>query len=249
MGNIDNILNGHIFIAGPCSIESREHIFKMAKLVKQSGANVLRGGAFKPRTSPDSFQGLGKEAIDYLVEAKHKFDIPIITEIVDQRYLDLYDEVDIIQVGARNMQNFELLKALSKTDKPILLKRNMGATIGEMISASHYLRANGNDKILLCERGIRTFENATRYTFDVNAVAVLKEKTNLKVIVDPSHATGISDYVKSAALAGVAAGCDGLMIEVHDNPEQALTDKDQAISPQQLEEIIVKSKQIYDVLK
>ena len=249
MGKIDKIIEGKIFIAGPCSIESKEHIFKMAKEVKVRGANVLRGGAFKPRTSPHSFQGLGKEAIKYLIEAKYKYDIPIITEIVDQRYIDFYEEVDIIQVGARNMQNFELLKALSKLEKPILLKRNMGATLDELISASEYLRANGNDKILLCERGIRIFENSTRYTFDVNAVAVLKAKTDLKVIVDPSHATGISDYVESAALAGIAAGCDGLMIEVHDNPLEALTDKDQAISPQQLEEIIVKSKQIYDVLK
>ena len=249
MDSFETILEGDLYIAGPCSIESKEQLFRIAKEVKESGANVLRGGAFKPRTDPDSFQGLGKEGIEYLLEAREKFNMPVITELVDYNHLDMFEDIDIIQIGARNMQNFELLKAVAKLDKYVLLKRNMGATVDELIAASNYLRANGNNKIILCERGIRTFEPSTRYTFDVNSIAVLKDKTDLRVVADPSHATGISKYVQSAALAGIAAGSDGLIIEVHDDPNIALTDKNQAILPEELKTIIDKAKKIKDIIK
>lgn len=249
MESIDKILEDKIYIAGPCSIESKEQILEIGKKVKELGANVLRGGAYKPRTNPDSFQGLGKEGIDYLVEVKKELDLPIITEIVDAKHLPYFEDVDIIQVGARNMQNFELLKALGKTDKWILLKRGFGSTVNEWLSAADYIRAGGNNKIILCERGIRTFENSTRFTFDVNAVAVIKENTDYKIIVDPSHATGNSKYVEAATYAGIGAGSDGFIIEIHENPKESITDKDQAIRPDKLRKIIEKSNKIKDIIE
>lgn len=249
MYDLEQILSDKLFIAGACSIESREHILRIGEKVKKAGANILRGGAYKPRTSPYTFQGMGKEAIDYLVEAKETYHMPIVSEVLDPRYLEYFEDVDIIQVGARNMQNYELLKELGKLDKYILLKRGMGATVDELISASEYIRAGGNDKVILCERGIRTFETSTRFTLDISSIAVLKDKTDLKVIIDPSHATGIAKYVSSVALAGIAAGSDGFIIEVHDNPKEALTDKDQQILPETLEEIINKSKKIIEIIK
>lgn len=249
MDSIEKILEDKLYIAGPCSIESKEQILDIGKKVKALGANVLRGGAFKPRTSPDSFQGLGKEGIDYLVEVKKELDLPIVTEIVDINHLSYYEDVDIIQVGARNMQNFELLKALGKTDKWILLKRSFGCTVNEWLSAAEYIKAGGNDKIILCERGIRTFEDSTRFTFDVNAIAVVKDKSAYKIIVDPSHATGNSKYVESATYAGIASGADGFIIEIHDNPKESITDPDQAITPDTLEKIIKNSNKIKDIIE
>jgi len=249
MDHLDNIIEGKLFIAGACSIESKEHILRIAKKVKESGANILRGGAYKPRTSPYTFQGMGTEAIDYLVEAKNTFNMPIVSEVLDPRHIKYFEDVDILQVGARNMQNFELLKELGATDKYILLKRAMGATIDELLSASEYIRAGGNDRIILCERGIRTFETSTRFTLDISSIAVLKDRTDLKIIIDPSHATGIAKYVSSVALAGIAAGSDGFIIEVHDNPTEALTDRLQQIVPDVLKDIIEKSKKIIEIIE
>lgn len=249
MEQLEKIFQGKLFIAGACSIESRDHILRIAKKVKESGANLLRGGAYKPRTSPYTFQGMGPEAIDFLVEAKEKFDIPIVSEVVDPRHIKYFEDVDILQVGARNMQNYELLKELATTDKYILLKRGMGATLSELLNASEYIRAGGNEKIILCERGIRTFESSTRFTLDISSIAVLKDRTDLKIIVDPSHATGIAKYVNSVALAGIAAGSDGFIIEVHDNPKEALTDSLQQILPEELKDIIEKSKKIIEIIE
>lgn len=249
MKDLQSILDQEILIAGPCSIEDRDQVFRIAKQAIRAGANIIRAGAYKPRTSPESFQGLGKEALEYLRDLRKELDIPVVSEILDPRHLDFYEDVDILQVGARNMQNFELLKELGKTNKYILLKRGMGATVEELISASEYISSNGNNKIILCERGIRTFENSTRFTLDVTSIAVLKERTDYKVIVDPSHATGLAKYVKPAALAGIAAGADGFIIEVHDKPQEAWTDKDQAILPSELEEIVKKTKQIREIIK
>ena len=248
MPDIDHIINQTLYIAGACSIESRDHIFKVAEQVKKAGATMLRGGAFKPRTSPHSFQGLGKEALTYLIEAGKAYDLPTASEIMDPRDLDLFEDIDMLQVGARNMQNFELLKELGKTDKYILLKRGMGATIDELIAASEYISSQGNEKIILCERGIRSFEQATRYTLDISAVPVLKERTNYKVIVDPSHAAGLAKYVPSLALAAMGAGADGLLIEAHPKPEEAWTDQSQQITFETLKDIIHKSKQILAIL-
>ena len=220
-----------IKIAGPCAVESQEQIIKIAKEVKMAGANMLRGGAFKPRTSPYSFQGLGKKGIDYLLEAKKETGLPIVTEIMDLSDIDLFKDVDVLQVGSRNMQNFRLLKELGKLDKPILLKRGLANTIEELLMSAEYIVSGGNEKVILCERGIRTFETSTRNTLDISAVPVLKEKTHLPVIVDPSHATGVSRYVRPVSLAATAAGVDGLIIEVHDDPEHAWSDGKQSITP------------------
>lgn len=238
-----------IYIAGPCSIESKEHIFEMARLVKEAGANFLRGGAFKPRTSIESFQGVGERALEWLVEAGRANALPVVSEIVDVRKLNLYKDVDIIQVGARNMQNFELLKELGKLDKWILLKRGFGATANELLKASEYITKMGNDKVILCERGIRTFENSTRFTLDLNSLALIKKESDLKIIVDPSHAAGISNIVKDLALAGIGAGADGWIIECHKNPNMALSDKEQAIKVGELKEIIDKSNRIKDIIE
>ena len=221
-------------IAGPCSVESEEQVIAIAKAVKAAGATLLRGGAFKPRTSPYDFQGLKAEGIELLLKAKKETGLPIVTEIMNANHLPLFENVDCIQVGARNMQNFELLKELGQTRKPILLKRGLANTIKEMLMSVEYIMAGGNENVILCERGIRTFDSAyTRNTLDLGAVAVLHELTHLPVVVDPSHATGASKYVKPMAMAAVAGGADGLMIEVHNDPAKALCDGAQSLTPEQ----------------
>jgi 3-deoxy-7-phosphoheptulonate synthase len=218
-------------IAGPCSVENRDQIVGIAAAVKEAGAGFLRGGAFKPRTSPYSFQGLGCEGLDLLLEAKKETGLPIVTELMAIHQLEVFDGVDVIQVGARNMQNFTLLKELGRCHKPILLKRGLAATITELLMAAEYIMAGGNDQIILCERGIRTFDSYTRNTLDLSAVPALKKQSHLPVIVDPSHATGLAWMVPAMAKAAVAAGADGLIIEVHNNPEAALCDGEQSITP------------------
>ena len=226
-------------IAGPCSVESEAQICEVAEDVKRSGAALLRGGAFKPRTSPYSFQGMGTAGLELLLEAKKKTGLPIVTEIMDPRMADLFErEVDVVQVGARNMQNFELLKELGHTGKPILIKRGLANTLQELLMSAEYVMAGGNEKVILCERGIRTFETATRNTLDLSAVPMLKKLTHLPVIVDPSHATGISWMVKPMALAAAAAGADGLMIEVHNDPKRALCDGAQSLTPEAFRDVM-----------
>lgn len=225
-------------IAGPCSIESEEQVCLIAAAVKVSGATMLRGGAFKPRTSPYAFQGLRGHGLELLLEAKRLTGLPVVTEIMDLSQLDLFDNVDVIQVGARNMQNFELLKELGRTDKPILIKRGLANTLQELLMSAEYVMAGGNGKVALCERGIRTFETSTRNTLDLSAVPMLKKLTHLPVIVDPSHATGISWMVKPMALAATAAGADGLMIEVHNDPAHALCDGAQSLTPEAFRDVM-----------
>ena len=227
-------------IAGPCSVESKEQICSIAKAVKKAGANLMRGGAFKPRTSPYAFQGLKAEGIEYLKEAKKITGMPIVTELMSLSDLDCFNDVDVIQVGARNMQNFSMLKELGKCNKPILLKRGLANTIEELLMSAEYIMAGGNDNVILCERGIRTFEQATRNTLDISAIPVLKEKTHLPIIVDPSHASGISSLVEPLALAAVAAGADGLIIEVHNNPSCALCDGAQSLDIPSFEKLAGK---------
>ena len=237
-------LGGNHFqvIAGPCSVETREQMVEVAEDVKASGAGLLRGGAFKPRTSPYSFQGLGSEGLKLLLEAKKATGLPIVTEIMSAAHLDLFDDVDVIQVGARNMQNFELLKELGKINKPILLKRGMSSTIDELLMSAEYIMAGGNEQVILCERGIRTFETSMRNTLDISAVPMLKSKTHLPVIVDPSHAVGIRFMVEPLTMAAIAAGADGVMIEVHNNPEKALCDGMQSLTPQAFDDVMKKVK-------
>ncbi len=237
---------GFTIIAGPCSIESEEQIIEVAEAVKKSGANILRGGAFKPRTSPYAFQGLRGEGLKLLLEAKRATGLPIITEIMDERHLDLFGDVDIIQVGARNMQNFELLKELGHSKKPILLKRGLANTLQELLMSAEYIMAGGNEQVILCERGIRTFETATRNTLDLSAVPVLHELSHLPVIVDPSHACGIAKLVEPMAMAAAACGANGVMIEVHNNPEKALCDGPQSLTPEQFDQAVAKIKRIYN---
>lgn len=222
-------------MAGPCSVESEEQLNGIAERVKKSGATFLRGGAFKPRTSPYSFQGLKAEGLDLLKEARRVTGLPIVTEIMRVSHIDMFESVDIIQVGARNMQNFELLKELGKIDKPILLKRGLAATVEEWLMSAEYIMAGGNDKVILCERGIRTYEMATRNTLDISAVPVLRKLTHLPIIVDPSHASGKARLVEPLAMAAVAAGADGLMIEVHNDPPHALSDGAQSLTPEQFD--------------
>ncbi len=229
---------GHFqMLAGPCSVESREQIIAVARAVKASGATILRGGAFKPRTSPYAFQGLQAEGIELLLEARRVTGLPIVTEIMDGSHLPLFKDVDIIQVGARNMQNFELLKELGQLNKPILLKRGLANTLQELLMSAEYIMAGGNPNVILCERGIRTFETATRNTMDISAVPVLHELTHLPVIVDPSHGTGKVKLVKPMALAAAAAGADGLIIEVHNDPQHALCDGPQSLTPDAFDEL------------
>jgi len=218
-------------IAGPCSVESPEQICGIAKSVKESGATLLRGGAFKPRTSPYAFQGLKAHGLELLLEAKKETGLPIVTEIMDLSQLDLFGDVDVIQVGARNMQNFELLRQLGHSDKPILLKRGLANTLQELLMSAEYIMAGGNSKVILCERGIRTFETATRNTLDISAVPMLRRMTHLPVIIDPSHATGIYKLVKPMSLAAAVSGADGLIIEVHNDPAHALCDGPQSLTP------------------
>lgn len=239
-----NLIGGNHFhmIAGPCSVESETQIIEIAKAVKAAGATLLRGGAFKPRTSPYAFQGMRAEGIKLLLEAKAETGMPIVTEIMSISHLDSFRDVDVIQVGARNMQNFELLKELGKTDKPILLKRGFANTIEEWLMSAEYIMSEGNEKVMLCERGIRTFEPSTRNTLDLSAIPVLKELTHLPIIVDPSHASGLARLVPPLSLAAVGAGADGLIIEVHNNPSKALCDGAQSITPNQFETLANKVK-------
>ena len=227
-------------MAGPCSVESEEQIVGIAKSVQQSGATLLRGGAFKPRTSPYAFQGLKSAGLDLLKTARKETGLPIVTEIMRVSHIDMFENVDVIQVGARNMQNFELLKELGKTDKPILLKRGLSATIEEWLMSAEYIMAGGNDKVMLCERGIRTYETFTRNTLDISAIPVIKRLSHLPVIVDPSHAAGKSWLVEPLAMAAVAAGADGLIIEVHNDPPHALSDGAQSLTPQQFDGVANK---------
>ena len=237
------------YIAGPCSIESFEQVLEVARAVKASGANLLRGGAFKPRTSPYSFQGLGLEGLDILYEVKKEVGLPIVTELLSLEHLDIFNEkVDLIQIGARNMQNFDLLKHLGQVDRPILLKRGLNATYEEWIMAAEYIMANGNENVILCERGIRTFEQYTRNTLDLQSVPVLNRLTHLPVIVDPSHAGGKWWLVEPMAKAAVAAGADGLMIEVHNNPECALCDGAQSLKPNKYDLLMKDITQIARIL-
>lgn len=237
-----------VLIAGPCSVESEEQIIEIAKKVKSSGASILRGGAFKPRTSPYDFQGMQADGLKLLSLAKKEVNIPIISELVGINHIELFDDVDIIQVGARNMQNFELLKELGKIKKPVLIKRGFSNTVKEFLLSAEYIMNAGNENIILCERGIRTFEEMTRNTLDLSCVPIIKEISHLPIIVDPSHATGKSKLVPSMSLASVASGCDGLMIEVHNNPSEALSDGDQAITPEEFENICNKAKMIHKAL-
>jgi len=221
-----------VVIAGPCSVESREQVMEVAEAVKEAGAHMLRGGAFKPRTSPYSFQGLGEEGLKYLREAGDAFGLPVVTEVLDPRHVSLVAEyADVLQIGARNMQNFPLLREVGKAGKPVLLKRGFGSTVEELLNAAEYILLEGNDQVMLCERGIRTFERATRFTLDIAAVPVLKELTHLPIIVDPSHAAGKRSLVPPLAKAALAAGADGIMVEVHPKPEEALSDGPQSLTP------------------
>ncbi len=227
-------------MAGPCSVESEEQIVEIAESVQKSGATLLRGGAFKPRTSPYAFQGLKAEGLDLLKIARKKTGLPIVTEIMRTSHIDMFENVDIIQVGARNMQNFELLKELGKTQKPILLKRGLSSTIEEWLMSAEYIMAGGNENVMLCERGIRTYETFTRNTLDVSAIPIIKKLSHLPVVVDPSHASGKSWLVEPLAMAAVAAGADGLIIEVHNDPQHALSDGAQSLTPAQFDKVAKK---------
>ena len=240
---------GHFqIIAGPCSVESHEQICEVAEAVKAAGATILRGGAYKPRTSPYDFHGLRSEGLDLLLGAKKETGMPIITEIMNINHLPKFENVDIIQVGARNMQNHEMLKELGKIRKPILLKRGLANTLKELLMSAEYIMAGGNEQVILCERGIRTFETYTRNTLDLSAVPALRELTHLPIVVDPSHATGIARMVEPMALAAVAAGADGLMIEVHNNPAKALCDGAQSLTPVQFAEVAKKVRRVQEAI-
>ena len=236
-------------IAGPCSVESEDQIIEVAQAVKAAGADILRGGAFKPRTSPYAFQGLKDQGIKLLLKAKKATGLPIITEIMNIRSLELFDDVDIIQVGARNMQNFDLLQELGKTRKPILLKRGLANTLQELLMSAEYIMSEGNENIILCERGIRTYETYTRNTLDLSAIPVLHELSHLPVVIDPSHATGRSALVPPMAVAAAAAGADGIMVEVHNNPACAMCDGPQSLTPDQFAILNRKVQSIREVLK
>ena len=241
---------GHMgVIAGPCSVESLDQVLEIAKAAKASGANLLRGGAFKPRTSPYSFQGLGLEGLDILCKVREEVGLPIVTELMSPDYLDVFEEkVDLIQIGARNMQNFDLLKQLGKVKRPILLKRGLNATYEEWIMSAEYIMASGNENVILCERGIRTFETFTRNTLDLQSIPVLNNKTHLPVVIDPSHAGGKWWLVEPMAKSAVAAGADGLMIEVHNNPECALCDGAQSLKPEKFDALLKQIRQIAEVV-
>ena len=240
---------GHFaVIAGPCSVENPEQIKEVAEGVKAAGATMLRGGAFKPRTSPYDFQGMKAEGIELLLEAKKETGLPIVTEIMNANHLSLFEDVDVIQVGARNMQNFELLKELGRTKKTILLKRGLANTLKELLMSAEYIMAGGNENIILCERGIRTFETYTRNTLDLSAVPVLHDLTHLPVVIDPSHATGHAKLVEPMAMAAAACGADGIMIEVHNNPAKALCDGPQSLTPAQFAAVMEKVKKIREVI-
>lgn len=247
----DTSVGGNIFavMAGPCSVESEEQVMEIAKAVKAAGATMLRGGAFKPRTSPYDFQGLKADGIELLLKAKKETGLPIVTEIMNANHLPLFEDVDVIQVGARNMQNFELLKELGRTKKPILIKRGLANTLKELLMSAEYVMAGGNENIILCERGIRTFETYTRNTLDLSAVPMLHELTHLPVIIDPSHATGVARLVKPMALAAAACGADGLMIEVHNDPAHALCDGAQSLTPDTFADVMGSVRKVLDAVK
>lgn len=238
-----------VIIAGPCSVESREQILETAHAVKEAGATALRGGAFKPRTSPFSFQGMGEEGLKLLAEAREQTGLPVVTEVMDPGLVPMVCEyADVLQIGARNMQNYTLLNAAGKSGQTVLLKRGMSSTIKELLMAADYILSHHNPNVMLCERGIRTYETATRNTFDINAIPVLKEQTHLPVIADPSHATGKWEYVEAASRAAVAAGADGLIVEVHPTPATALSDGRQSLNPQQFAEMVGKVRRIAEAV-
>ncbi len=237
--------NKLVMIAGPCSAESREQVLETAHAVKEAGATAFRGGAYKPRSSPYSFQGHGVDALEWMAEAREKYDLPVVTECMSVDTLPIVDDLaDVIQIGARNMQNYALLKALGGAKNPVLLKRGMSATMEELLMSAEYILANGNPNVMLCERGIRTFEKYTRNTFDLNAIPALKERTHLPIIADPSHATGHWEYVESVTLGAIAAGADGTIIEVHPNPSEALSDGQQSLLPERYEALMEKARQV-----
>lgn len=249
VGNI-KIGGGHFaMIGGPCSIETYNQLEKTAAYVKESGGNALRGGAFKPRTSPYSFQGLGKDGLDMMHKIGQKYDMPIVSEVMAISQIELFEDVDMFQVGARNMQNFDLLKELGKTNKPILLKRGLSATIQEWLMSAEYIMSEGNENVILCERGIRTFETETRNTQDLSAIAVVKQLSHLPVVIDPSHAAGRRDIIESLSLAAVAAGADGLIIETHPEPERASSDGEQSLYPEQYRELTEKVWKLHQFMK
>ena len=238
-----------VVIGGPCSVEGEESVMRIAKEVKEAGGCMLRGGAYKPRTSPYSFQGMGLEGLKCMYKAKQAYNMPIVSELMSEKKLDEFEEyVDLIQVGARNMQNFDLLKALGKSKKPVLLKRGLANTMEEWIMAAEYIMAGGNENVIMCERGIRTFETYTRNTLDLSVIPIIKSKTHLPIIIDPSHATGDRKLVESMSLAALAAGADGLIIEVHDNPECAWSDGAQSVTPDAFKTLIEKGKKIANVI-
>ncbi|MDD6310323.1 MAG: 3-deoxy-7-phosphoheptulonate synthase [Firmicutes bacterium] len=241
---------GHFgIIAGPCSVESEAQILEVANSVKAAGATMLRGGAFKPRTSPYDFQGMKSEGIELLEKAKAATGMPLVSEVMNADHLPLFENVDVIQIGARNMQNFELLKAVGRTNKTVLLKRGLANTLKEMLMSAEYIMSEGNENVILCERGIRTFETFTRNTLDLSAIPALKEKSHLPVVVDPSHATGIASMVEPMAMAAAAAGADGLMIEVHNDPANALCDGKQSLTPAQFASVVEKVNKIREAIK
>ncbi len=232
-----------VVMAGPCSVECYDSLLTVAKSVKKAGATFLRGGAFKPRTSPYSFQGLGEEGLKYLKQVAEEVGMLVVTEVMDTRHVELVSQyADMLQIGARNMQNFELLKECGMSKKPVLLKRGLSATVKDLLMSAEYLLSKGNFKVILGERGIRTFETSTRNTLDLNAIPVIKKETHLPILVDPSHGTGYRDYVAAMAMAGVAAGCDGLMVEVHENPEEAKSDGEQSLLPIQFEDMMRRAR-------
>lgn len=234
-----------VMIAGPCSVEGEKQLFATAKAVKEAGAHILRGGAFKPRTSPYAFQGMGEDGLKILADAREKFGLPIVTEVLDTRHVEVVNEyADMFQIGARNMQNFELLKEVGKTNKPVLLKRGMMSTLVEWLMSAEYILANGNMKVVLCERGIRTFETATRNTLDLSAVPAIKGMSHLPIIVDPSHGTGKKPLIAPMAMAAAACGADGIAIEVHPNPEEAFSDGDQSLVPTEFKALMAGVKKI-----
>ena len=238
-----------VVMGGPCSVEGEESVMRIAKAVKEAGGCMLRGGAYKPRTSPYSFQGMGLEGLKCMYKAKQAYNMPIVSELMSEKKLDEFEEyVDLIQVGARIMQNFDLLKALGKSKKPVLLKRGLANTMEEWIMAAEYIMAGGNENVIMCERGIRTFETYTRNTLDLSVIPIIKSKTHLPIIIDPSHATGDRKLVESMSLAAIAAGADGLIIEVHDNPECAWSDGAQSVTPDAFKTLIEKGKKIANVI-
>lgn len=241
--------NEFLIIAGPCAVEDEERLLKIAKFLKANGINYLRAGAFKPRTSPYTFQGLGPKGLEILTNVKTKSGIKIVSEIMDEKQLPFYKDVDIIQIGARNMQNFSLLKALGKTNKTILLKRSFGATIDEWLYACEYLLNEGNENVILCERGIKTFETSTRNTLDISSVPIVKGLTKVPVIVDPSHSAGRKDIIIPLAKAAIAVGADGLLVEIHDDPDNALSDQDETIDFEQFLELLKQVKMIAEAIK